>query len=64
MVTSNHIKKLLSKLSRGEISLPQGDAVHVTHLHDEWCDFWNGRGPCNCDPEIAEISNDPPSSTR
>lgn len=64
MIRSNHIQKILSKLARGEILLREGDSIHITFLHDEWCDFWNGRGPCNCNVEIGEISNEPPNSTR
>ena len=22
-------------------------------LHDEWCDLLNGKGPCNCEPEVG-----------
>jgi len=26
----------------------------VTVRHDDWCDLLNGRGPCNCDPQVDE----------
>jgi hypothetical protein len=27
--------------------------VHeICVCHDEWCDFYNHRGPCNCEPEF------------
>lgn len=65
MAISNHIRKLIAVMNRiGYDRIREMDEVHTTILHDEWCDFWNGRGPCNCDPVIEEISEDPPSSTR
>lgn len=27
---------------------------HVTIYHDDWCNLTNGRGPCNCNPEVRE----------
>lgn len=35
----------------GEGALPAG--LHVVEVcHDDWCDLLNGRGECNCEPEI------------
>ena len=25
----------------------------ATVFHDAWCDLLNGRGPCNCEPEVG-----------
>jgi len=25
----------------------------ATVFHDVWCDLLNGKGPCNCEPEIG-----------
>jgi hypothetical protein len=33
--------------SRGQRGL-----IHVEILHDAWCDLLQGRGPCNCSPEV------------
>jgi hypothetical protein len=30
-----------------------GTIQRVTIAHDDWCDLLNGRGPCNCDPDIG-----------
>lgn len=28
---------------------------HVIEIcHDDWCDLLNGRGSCNCEPEVDE----------
>jgi len=26
---------------------------HVTVAHDNWCDFLNGKGGCNCDAVVS-----------
>jgi hypothetical protein len=36
--------------------LAEGGPPSVTHMfvqHDDWCDFLNRRGECNCSPDIA-----------
>jgi hypothetical protein len=36
-----------------EIAAQRGPGVYIqTIAHDDWCDFMNGRGACNCAPEI------------
>ena len=25
---------------------------HIAVAHDDWCEFLNGRGVCNCDPNL------------
>ena len=37
---------------REAAQVPPGSHLRVTVLHDPWCRFTSGRGPCNCDPEI------------
>lgn len=45
-----YIRKLLRELQNRQ--LPRGEISHAHVYHDDWCDFLNGRGPCNCNPEI------------
>ena len=28
----------------------------LTVLHDDWCNFYNGQGECNCNPEYKMVS--------
>lgn len=32
--------------------LKPGTVSAVTIAHDDWCDLINGRGGCNCDPDL------------
>ena len=32
-----------------------GSVYSTTVLHDDWCDQLNGRGPCNCEPELKVV---------
>jgi hypothetical protein len=43
----NYVKKIatMGNLSPG---------LHYCSIaHDDWCDFLNGRGECNCNPDIT-----------
>jgi hypothetical protein len=41
------------KLSKLHDSVPLDGKFHESVIyHDDWCDFLNGRGKCNCDPEV------------
>jgi hypothetical protein len=31
-----------------------GGVFVVNIQHDDWCDLVNGRGECNCEPEISQ----------
>jgi len=47
MSKPNYLAPLLAEAQR----LKPG--VHMAHvMHDDWCDQLNGRGTCNCEPEI------------
>lgn len=55
------IKILAEPEDYGVTSKP-GSVVHTEVLHDACCDRLNGRGPCNCDPDIRRIPS--PSTTQ
>ena len=64
MQVSNRIKKLFAELSRRDVNLSGDETRHVEIRHEITCDYWNGRGPCDCDPVIGEVSDEPPSFVR
>lgn len=64
MNTPDYLEPLLAEVKRRRILLVPGREYHVQILHDDWCDLQNGRGPCNCNPVIGEVSREPPSGTR
>lgn len=45
---SNYMKLMLANVG----DFKRGHAYHALTLHDDWCEFLNGRGPCNCEPII------------
>ncbi len=36
---------------------------HIEIRHDLWCDLLNGRGECNCNPELGEVWAEPGPAT-
>jgi hypothetical protein len=48
----NHLNLLLEQIASGKIPTEPG-IVHIDVAHDDWCDLLNGRGKCNCNPEIG-----------
>ena len=32
---------------------PPGKVYESRVMHDDWCDLLNGKGFCNCDPDIT-----------
>lgn len=55
MTIPNWFWKLRDAYRRRGVFWLSGGNYHYRILHDDWCDRLNGRGSCNCDPEIAEI---------
>jgi len=43
----NYMKKIYQS---GQVKA--GSMSNVMIRHDDWCDRLNGRGECNCDPEV------------
>jgi len=33
-----------------------GRLVELATLHDDWCRFLGGKGPCNCSPEVKTMA--------
>jgi hypothetical protein len=29
---------------------------HINVMHDKWCDLLKGKGHCNCNPEVQQMS--------
>ncbi len=36
-----------------------GTLTHALIYHDDWCDQLHGRGPCNCEPDIRLVPDQP-----
>lgn len=51
-----YLGKLIAECEAGRIPTKPGAALAVSILHDDWCDLMNGRGVCNCEPEISTVS--------
>lgn len=53
----NYLNELLLKLLKAQILAQnprlKGKAFCVRVEHDDWCDQINGKGPCNCNPNIV-----------
>lgn len=46
----NYLKAIEAAFERGELR----PGLHYVDIgHDDWCDYLNGRGPCNCEPDIT-----------
>lgn len=55
------VPRYVAKVLALAATLPSEPAVHhMTVLHDDWCDLLNGRGACNCEPELGPVSTEPP----
>jgi hypothetical protein len=39
--------------------IKRGKVYSVEVRHDGWCDLLNGRGPCNCEPEVGPVGGLP-----
>jgi len=48
----NHQRKLRELARQGRLSTAPGVVSGISVYHDDWCALINGRGVCNCDPEI------------
>jgi hypothetical protein len=35
-----------------KLILPKGEVFAVDVFHDEWCNFYNNTGDCNCRPDV------------
>lgn len=47
-------KYLDEVIKRGQAILDEEPGVYeATVFHDDWCDLLNGKGPCNCEPEVG-----------
>ena len=46
-MNGNYLQKVNALAVQGKI--PMG---HASVLHDDWCDLLQGRGDCNCNPEV------------
>ena len=46
----NYLKKI-SRLSESGV-IPKASLGNVQILHDDWCRKLQGKGECNCDPDI------------
>ena len=44
--------KKLAELAQDRQLLP-GEVYSARIRHDSWCAFLNGRGPCDCDPDVS-----------
>ena len=49
MMSGNYLPLVL----RAALELQAGAGYRVTVLHDDWCAYLAGTGPCDCDPEIV-----------
>ena len=57
MKQPNYMPLLVRKAN--ELALRGPGAYQVTTFHDEWCDFWDDPGQCNCEPVIGRIWREP-----
>lgn len=48
----NYLNKLLEALEKGQL---QKGFAEVNICHDSWCALLNGKGTCNCNPDIIPI---------
>ena len=53
----NHIPAVLA-LREGRPILRQAGVHHIRCLHDDWCDLLNGRGVCNCNPDVSYVATE------
>jgi hypothetical protein len=54
---SNYLEKLLASTA---VPLTHDAVTIATVAHDDWCLLLNGKGECNCDPEISYRAAPPP----
>ena len=48
--TTSH--NYLKKVADLGLTLAPGAEMTMDFAHDNWCDALNGRGFCNCDPDV------------
>jgi hypothetical protein len=46
--------KYLSKVVEKGQYAKKGMVSYVPIYHDDWCKLLNGKGRCNCNPEVGE----------
>lgn len=56
-MSGNYMRQLLCEAARlgMESGVKRGEAYITTVAHDSWCKLLNGKGDCNCDPEVRTI---------
>lgn len=55
----NPVERAIQKaIDEGKVKPGQ---IHLLHdMHDDWCDFLNRKGECNCDPIVKlDVQFDP-----
>jgi len=57
----NYHKDLQQMLDAG--MFPAGGFTQIVVAHDDWCEFMNNRGDCNCKPEFRVLSQSGTSET-
>lgn len=55
----NWFIKLLHMGERLEIQVREAQDFHLHVRHDDWCARLQGRGPCNCDPDLRVLDRPP-----
>ncbi len=55
----NYMAKLLEALETRPLN--PGHFYLTAVNHDSWCDQLNGRGPCNCEPELEFVEVETPN---
>ena len=56
---NNYLQKLIDLMG----SSPPSHVHRVQVQHDDWCNFINGRGSCNCDPDLVTKHTEQPILT-
>ena len=51
-MNGNDSKYLQRAIAKGNIPTQPG-VYHLATMHDNWCLRLNGKGLCNCDPEMT-----------
>jgi hypothetical protein len=48
----SYVRLLAEARAAGHVLAAPRTVAGVLTCHDDWCELLNGRGPCNCEPEL------------
>jgi hypothetical protein len=53
-IGGNYVRPILAAAAKHAVP---GELLELATLHDGWCRFLAGRGPCNCRPIIKTLAD-------